>query len=146
MKLNAGYIEVKDNKIMRFFARLMGVKGKPVRGFAFFPFIFLLDSIDSRIFEYILNHEKIHLAQQKETLIIGHHILSLIELIYYRLFKKVNSRDFYYLQVSEQEAYDNMYDLGYLNRRKHYAQFRYYLKNKPVTEESTKKAENQKLI
>lgn len=61
-----------------------------------------------------INHESIHLAQQKEWLFVGFFLLYLIEFI----FKG-------YMNISfEKEAYTHSVDLNYLKTRKRYANYR----------------------
>ena len=63
---------------------------------------------------YALNHERIHEAQAREMLYIGFYIWYIIEwlvrLIQYRSFSKA-----YENITFEKEAYDNMYDLSYID-------------------------------
>lgn len=61
-----------------------------------------------------INHEKIHLEQQKELLFIGFFILYLIEF----MFKG------YYNISFEREAYKYGQNLNYLSNRKHYANYK----------------------
>tara|TARA_A100001515_G_C4493561_1_gene184156 strand:- start:91 stop:432 length:342 start_codon:yes stop_codon:yes gene_type:complete len=69
--------------------------------------------------EDVLNHETIHIAQQKELFVLFFYILYgwdyLIGLIKYKDKEKA-----YYQIRFEQEAYDNMYDEDYLKNRKLY--------------------------
>lgn len=83
----------------------------PPKGFkamAIFPFIFVRgNSIDKKI----INHEKIHFAQQKELLIVGFYILyGIFYLIY-------GYRDIPF----EREAYRNADNPDYLKKRKPFA-------------------------
>ena len=72
------------------------------------PFIFVRK--DVKFNDIDLNHEKIHLAQQIELLVIPFYIIYLIEWI----FKG-------YRQICfEKEAYNNENNLDYLKTRKHY--------------------------
>lgn len=81
---------------------------------ALFPFI-ILDDEKYRNDKYMINHEKIHLRQQLELLILPFYIWYLIE--YY---KKG------YMSVSfEREAYANEYDLNYLKKRKSFSFYDY---------------------
>jgi hypothetical protein len=64
----------------------------------------------------IINHEKIHRAQQIELLIVGAYIWYLVELIVYLL--KYRKWSEAYLRVSfEKEAYHNQHNLDYLKSR-----------------------------
>lgn len=74
----------------------------------------------SWIDEYVVNHERIHTAQQRELLFIPFYIIYLLEwcirMIRYKDWKKA------YLNISfEREAYTHGRDLTYLSRRKHYS-------------------------
>lgn len=68
----------------------------------------------------VINHEKIHTAQQRELLFVPFYLLYLIEwlvrLVIYRDSKKA-----YYNISFEREAYRHGDDLSYLKRRRHYA-------------------------
>lgn len=78
----------------------------------------------SWIDKYVINHEKIHTAQQRELLFIPFYIIYLIEwgikCIKYR-----NSKEAYYNLSFEREAYTHGHDLTYLKNRKHYAWIRF---------------------
>ena len=72
------------------------------------PFIFVRKGV--KFNDIDLNHEKIHLVQQIELLVIPFYIIYLIEWI----FKG-------YRQICfEKEAYSNENNLDYLKTRKHY--------------------------
>lgn len=66
---------------------------------------------------YDLNHEKIHLEQQKELLFVSFFAWYMIEWII-RLFMPGRA---YYKISFEQETYENQYFLDYLKRRKRYS-------------------------
>jgi hypothetical protein len=103
---------VVSKKAIRFFEWLLNSEG--IRGLAFFPFIFIAD-IDDMEAE-LINHERIHLRQQLELLVIPFYIWYLIAL--YRVG---------YMNISfEKEAYDNEHDLTYLKKRKMFSFMRYY--------------------
>ncbi|WP_431137186.1 hypothetical protein [Psychroserpens mesophilus] len=84
-------------------------------GITCFPFIFLRDrclKADSNL----VNHEKIHLRQQLELLIVPFYFWYVVEffirLLIYKNWKKA------YLNISfEREAYANQEDLNYLKSR-----------------------------
>lgn len=81
---------------------------KGYKAISIWPFVFVrkgckFDDID-------LNHEKIHLVQQLELLIIPFYLIYLVEWI----FKKYRDISF------EKEAYSNEANLDYLKTRKHY--------------------------
>lgn len=68
----------------------------------------------------VVNHERIHTAQQRELLFIPFYIIYLIEwLIRLLQFRNQNKA---YMNISfEREAYAHGHDLTYLPRRRHYA-------------------------
>tara|TARA_R100000005_G_C4909475_1_gene147840 strand:- start:105 stop:446 length:342 start_codon:yes stop_codon:yes gene_type:complete len=74
--------------------------------------------------EDVLNHETIHIAQQKELLVLFFYILYgwdyLVGLIKYK-----DKEQAYYRIRFEQEAYDNMFDEDYLKNRKPYSWRKY---------------------
>jgi hypothetical protein len=88
---------------------------KGFRGFTFFPFVFLKYRKDTAN-EVLLNHEKIHIKQQLEMLVVPFFIWYLLEYIY-RLIQYRNSQDAYRNISFEREAYDNEKDLNYLKLR-----------------------------
>lgn len=73
---------------------------------------------------YVINHERIHTAQQRELLFVPFYILYLIEwlvrLCQYRHWKKA-----YYNISFEREAYSHGHDLAYLPSRKHFSWLRH---------------------
>jgi len=88
-----------------------------------YPFIFVRHDNCKSDF-VLINHEKIHIQQQKELLWIGFFIWYLLEyffkLIYYR-----NSYIAYRNISFEKEAYANEYDLDYLKKRKSFSNFHF---------------------
>jgi hypothetical protein len=87
-----------------------------------FPFIFLRHGGSEN--EILINHERIHLRQQAELLILPFYLWYIIEyllkLIIYR------NHDKAYRNISfEREAYRNDADVAYLKRRKMWSNFSY---------------------
>lgn len=81
-----------------------------------FPFI-LLRKKELRHNPILINHEKIHLRQQLEFLILPFYIWYLSE--YYIKYLKYKNPDLAYRNISfEREAYDNDQNLDYLKKRK----------------------------
>lgn len=104
---------IVSDRILRFFGLILGGGGQ-IRGLAFWPFIFVAS--DTVIDDELINHERIHLRQQIELLVIPFYIWYLIAL------KRRG-----YMGISfEKEAYKNEKDLLYLNKRSIFA-FRKYL-------------------
>lgn len=77
----------------------------------------------SWIDKYIVNHERIHTAQQKEMLWIPFYVAYILEWLI-KLIKHRNSHRAYMDISFEREAYTHGHDLTYLSRRKHFAQWR----------------------
>lgn len=90
---------------------------------SFWPFIFLKnDALKNDM--VLINHEKIHLQQQKELLIILFYLLYIIEgilrsIYYFNSYKAYKNISF------EREAYYNEKDLDYLNTRKPFSFIKY---------------------
>lgn len=85
-----------------------------VGGITLYPFIILRPEYDNKI---TVNHEKIHIEQQKELLVVFFYILY----VYYWLRGKVSglSNEAAYMSIPfEKEAYDNQHNMEYLNQRK----------------------------
>ena len=79
-----------------------------------------------RVSSRLVNHERIHTAQMRELLFIFFYLCYLFEWLV-RLFMRGNA----YRNISfEREAYANDDDEHYLERRKHFAAWRYYLRRK----------------
>ena len=88
---------------------------KGFRGFTFFPFVFLTDKKDKE-HDVLMNHEKIHIRQQVELLIIVFFVWYFMEYLV-RLIQFRNRREAYYNISFEREAYTNEKDLDYLKKR-----------------------------
>ncbi len=88
----------------------------PARGMALFPFILVRDPND-RTDKELLHHERIHLRQQLELLVLPFYIWYLMEYIWYR-FKGLRHYSAYMRISFEREAYANEHDLLYLKRRR----------------------------
>lgn len=87
-------------------------------GICFYPFVFIGKEIE--ITEQLLNHEKIHLKQQLETLVVPFYLLYFIDffirILQYRNFGKA------YRNISfEREAYYYEAQVEYLQNRKRFA-------------------------
>ena len=84
-----------------------------------YPFIFLKNQND-RDNEILINHERIHLQQQIELLIIPFYLWYIIHFLI-NYFKYKNWEKAYRNIIFEKEAYNNENDLNYLKKRKRYA-------------------------
>jgi hypothetical protein len=91
---------------------------------AIYPFI-LLKSKDLLSNVYIINHEKIHLRQQLELLILPFYLIYFIEYLIGRIGGK-NHFDAYMNISFEKEAFTNEKNLNYLKERKFFDFVKYY--------------------
>ena len=96
---------------------------KSVNAMAIFPFILIKKKYKgTEILKVKINHEKIHIQQQKELLVIFFYIAYVMEW-FVRLFMKGNA----YRNISfEKEAYSNDDNLEYLKQRKIFNFIKYY--------------------
>lgn len=98
---------------------------KGYAGISLFPFV-VLAKAEYKENKVLINHEAIHIQQQKELLVLPFFIWYGLNYLY-NLFKYKNHREAYHNIIFEREAYGNQYDLEYLKNRKRYA-FKKYLK------------------
>jgi hypothetical protein len=97
---------------------------KGYAGIALFPFIFV-KSLERK---KLINHEKIHIRQQLELLVLIFYIIYGLEWLINKI--KGMSNDDAYRNISfEREAYSNDKNMNYLSNRKFWAFIKYY-KNK----------------
>ncbi|CAL2056747.1 hypothetical protein [Tenacibaculum sp. 190524A05c] len=92
-------------------------------GITLYPFIFLKNK-ELKENEVLVNHEKIHLRQQRELLVIFFYLFYVVEW----MVKLIQFRNAYlaYINLSfEREAYQNESNLNYLKSRKLYRFFNY---------------------
>jgi hypothetical protein len=82
-----------------------------------YPFIFIRSDLSKEYEETVLNHEKIHLEQYKETFVLGFFPFYIYDFVY-GLFKYKDFALAYYFIRMEQEAYENEHDLLYIKNRK----------------------------
>lgn len=88
---------------------------KGFRGITLFPFIILFSSKEKQN-HVLLNHEKIHIRQQLELLILPFFLWYFLEYLY-RLFQYRNKKKAYLNISFEREAYTNEKNLDYLKQR-----------------------------
>ena len=100
------------------------LKNTKINGITLFPFIFIKNTEDKHN-SILINHEKIHLRQQLELLIIFFYILYIAE-YYYHLFKLKNAQQAYMAISFEREAYANESNLNYLESRSLFTFFKYF--------------------
>lgn len=115
------------------FIELLGV-GKfgwhNAKAVAIFPFIIVRDMKYAT--PVYLNHEKIHFAQQIETLFVGAFLLKAFEGLYSLIFSNRNYKERYLWYATEQEAYLNQENLDYLKTRKRFAFVKYLFSKKSI--------------
>lgn len=93
---------------------LKGIKLPKISGIALWPFIILKPKKPNRT---IINHEKIHLRQQLEMLVLPFYVWYVFEWIF--LLIKFKNADKAYRNISfEREAYENESNLNYLSNRR----------------------------
>lgn len=92
-------------------------------GLTLFPFIFLKQK-DLKMDLTLINHEKIHLKQQLELLIVFFYIFYGLEWVI-KYFKYKNGYIAYRNLSFERETYQNEGNLEYLLKRKPYTFIRY---------------------
>ncbi len=97
---------------------------KDFLGITLFPFIVLSDK-KLKEDKVLVNHEKIHLKQQLELLIVFFYIAYVFEW-FIKLIKYKNSRLAYQNISFERESYQNEYNLNYLKNRKIWSFINYF--------------------
>ena len=99
------------------------LKNTKISGITLFPFIFLKKP-EYREDNTLINHEKIHLQQQIELLILFFYLWYVIE--YYYWFFRLKDHYLAYKSISfEREAYAMEDDLNYLDKRKFWSFWKY---------------------
>lgn len=99
------------------------VKHKYFVGITLWPFIILRDRTRLKD-KGLINHERIHLRQQLEMLLVIFYLWYLIEYLIRLAITKKSYRA--YRRISfEQEAYNHEYDFTYVRRRRPYAWFKF---------------------
>ncbi len=100
---------------------IKGRKFKRIAGIALWPFVFLKTQ---NPYPVIINHERIHLRQQIEMLVLPFYIWYLLE--WSLRFARTRNFDLAYRQISfEKEAYAMESDLSYLEHRKFWSFLKY---------------------
>jgi hypothetical protein len=100
---------------------------KGFRGMTVFPFVFLKYRFDSAN-KVLVNHEKIHIRQQLELLVLPFFVWYLVEYAV-RLLQYKNANLAYRNISFEREAYENELNLDYLKNRSIFS-FLNYIKDK----------------
>lgn len=99
------------------------LKNTKINGITLFPFI-LIKKPEGKTNRVLINHEKIHLRQQAELLVIFFYIWYVIE-YYYWYFKLRDSFMAYKYISFEREAYAKEDDFGYLKKRRLFSFWKY---------------------
>lgn len=99
------------------------LKNTKINGITLYPFIFIKNPEDKKN-SVLINHEKIHLKQQLELLIIFFYVAYVIE-YYYHLLKLKNGHQAYLAISFEREAFAHELDLEYLKKRKVWGFWKY---------------------
>lgn len=95
---------------------IVHVRSLRANGMALFPFI-LVSRKELKNDQVLINHEKIHLWQQIEMLVVPFYILYVLNYLYNR-FKFKDHHKAYMNIVFEKEAYAHENNLSYLSQRK----------------------------
>lgn len=105
------FIKFEEKKARVFIVK--GIKLPKITGIAIWPFIIVKTKMPGKI---IINHEKIHLRQQVEMLVIPFYIWYILEwAVRFIALRNFNAA---YLSISfEKEAYKNEKDFNYLENR-----------------------------
>ncbi|MBW8360574.1 MAG: hypothetical protein K0M56_00140 [Kaistella sp.] len=100
------------------------LKNTKISGITLFPFIILRKEED-RQNSVLINHEKIHLRQQLELLVVFFYLWYVIE--YYYWYFRLGNRYLAYKSISfEREAYAKEEDPDYLASRKIWSFWKYF--------------------
>jgi hypothetical protein len=104
----------------------------PFSGFsamAVFPFVFVRK--DEKAKDTVINHEKIHLKQQGEMLLLLFYVWYVVEYVF-RVFQYLELQDAYHNISFEREAYENEGNHDYLDSRRRYAFLKYVFYHKII--------------
>ncbi len=99
------------------------LKNTKINGITLFPFI-LLKKAEDKDNAVLINHEKIHLRQQIELLIVFFYLWYVLEYCYWFLRLKDSFLAYKYISF-EREAYAMEDDLNYLENRKIWSFWKY---------------------
>lgn len=105
--------------------------GKRTIGITIFPFIILkksyFDKQPKELLDITINHEKIHIKQQIELLVVFFYLWYFLE-YYIKNFKYTFKEDVYLNLSFEREAYENESNKDYLKTRKFWSFIKYVIK------------------
>ena len=111
-------IIIQNSKIPKYLSIFISISA-----ITLFPFIIIKDEGN----DITINHEKIHIEQQKELWVVGFYLLY----VYYWFkgkFKGLSNSEAYMKIPFEREAYTKQYDLKYLDKRERNA-WKNYIKS-----------------
>ena len=121
------YFLIENSKLITYLNKVFKINSL---GITSFFFIFLKGKKEDDL--NVFNHEMIHIKQFQETLYFGFYFISFLNLFIIFLKYKSTYNAYRYL-LFEIEAYDNMFDLDYLKKRKKFAWLRnFFNKNNKV--------------
>lgn len=96
---------------------------KGYRGLTAFPFVFVKYKIDKENVVFV-NHERIHLRQQLELLVLPFFVLYVLE--YFVRLIQYKNKDLAYRNISfEREAYANESNTNYLKKKQFFSFTKY---------------------
>jgi len=101
---------------------------KGYRGLTVFPFVFIKYAFDSEN-KVLINHEKIHIRQQMELLVLPFFLWYFVEYAV-RLLQYKNANLAYRNISFEREAYANEINLDYLETRRFFSFLKYLKDNR----------------
>ena len=90
------------------------------KGIAIWPFVFYKGLLSKRF----IVHEKIHLVQQKEMLVLPFFVIYFLNYLWNLLRYRFNHDKAYRNIIFEKEAYENQDDSDYLSKRKSFQYLR----------------------
>ncbi len=99
--------------------RVIHISFLPAEGMAIFPFIFVRKKI-YKTDALLLRHEKIHLRQQAEMIVIFFYLFYLLNYLFNLLLYR-NHRQAYLKIIFEKEAYSMEGEVDYLRKRRPFA-------------------------
>lgn len=99
------------------------LRSTSIRAITIFPFVFFSDKNGLNNLT-LVNHERIHIRQQLELLVIIFYLMYVIEYLVRRV--KSNHNEAYRNLSFEKEAYYNERNFDYLSERKLFSFLKYY--------------------
>jgi len=127
------YILVVSDRLVNFMGKISGFDGKksdkPMMGTAVFPCFIFLRNLTHPMTQQWLNHEKIHIRQNMETLCVAF-VIAKLEFLFARIFLHYSKSDANRFESIEQEAYLNQHNRDYLKHRKIFSSFKYIFRKK----------------